>query len=441
MALSADQVQVRDLVMGPGTDYQILVGFNPFNRSVRADQSGKRAWNHGSWSGVEWADEAVVPLRILIDTDDENTWLVAHQKLMAAFRPVGEITRNTELRFHLGGREFVMFGRPRMVEPELDLIGLGKAFTSAAFVALDPLIYAGAETVVPGIGLPTFTGGLTIPGSPNLITNFGFEANTSGWSAIRGTITRDTTQAHNGTASARYDSDTAVTGQRYVESEKVAVAAGKPYRASAFVLQGATFATAQVNVNWFDASGVYLSTSSGGTATLSASWQRIDGGDFTPPANATQATVVVEFTPDSGATAAHAYADSVQLRDVGGGLTVPFTVDATLSDSRVELANPGTADTGMLIRLDGPAPQPRVVLQRADGTNQQLRFDFMVPAGQFVEVDTSARTVMLNGTTNRRGQTIGDFPILPPGTHTLRWFADDYDAAAQMTVRFRGAWW
>src|SRR3546814_20814929 len=62
-----------------------------------------------------------------------------------------------------GGTEFLMRGRPRMVEPDLTLSNSGKSITQAAFVALDPFIYAGVETVAGPTGLPTFTGGLLVP--------------------------------------------------------------------------------------------------------------------------------------------------------------------------------------------------------------------------------------------------------------------------------------
>lgn len=287
MALQHGQFQVRDLVMGPGTAYDILAETNPFTTQVRADQSGQRAWNHGGWSGAEWSEQRVVPLRILINTADEAAWLSAHQALTAAFRPVGDSASDVEMRFALGGSEFVLFGRPRMVEPETTLIGMGQAVTRAAFVALDPFIYSSVETVHANIGLPEFSGGLVIP---------------------------------------------------------------------------------------------------------------------------------------------------------GGGLAVPFSVTGLLSDSLAELTNSGTAEAGLLITLRGPAPQPRVVLQRADGEVQRLRFDFTVPAGSELVVDTKARTVTLGGI-NRRGLATGEFPTLPEGTHMLRWFASSYDPDASLTVTYRSAWW
>lgn len=287
MPLMEGQFKVRDLIMGPGTRYEILRGTNPFQRNVRADQGGARAWNHGSWSGVEWAAEVVVPMTIRVRgaSSDVASWLAAHQTLTAAFAPVGESAADAELRFMLGGTEFLMRGRPRMVEPDLTLINSGKSITQAAFVALDPFIYAGTETVAGPTGLPTFSGGLTVP------------------------------------------------------------------------------------------------------------------------------------------------------------VTAPFTVSGVLASGFLNLTNTGTAETPLSIRIDGPVQEPSVTLQRTDGITQALRFGFDLETGQWLDIDTGARTVMLNGASSRRGQTAGDFPILPAGTHVLQFRAGEYNPTATVTVRFRSAWW
>lgn len=286
MALVEGQFQIRDLVLGRGTAYRVHPNTNPFLHSVRSN-SGPRAWNHGSWSGVEWANERVVPLRIFVDGGTTTAdWTAAHQALAAAFQPVGESVEDVELRFFLlgGDREYLMFGRPRMVEPELEFIGLGKSYTSAAFVALNPLIFDGTESSAGPISPPTFSGGLTVP------------------------------------------------------------------------------------------------------------------------------------------------------------LTVPFTVDAVASGGGADLLNEGTADTGLSLRIDGPASEPFVALKRPDAT-YVLRFAIDLASGQWLDVDTAARTVLLGGTSSRRGQTSADpdWPLLPPGTHRIEYRSAD--SSGTLTSTHRSAWW
>lgn len=290
MPLANGQVQVRSLIMGPGTTYEILRGFNPFTRNVRADQGDSRAWNNGSWSGVEWMDEAVVPLYIAVDGGEaggaNGGWLAAHQQLMSAFRPVGEAAEDVELRFAIAGQEFVMYGRPRMVEPDLTTIGSGLTVTQAAFVALDPLIYAADAVTVGPIHLPVFTGGLVVP------------------------------------------------------------------------------------------------------------------------------------------------------------YTVPFSIDAVATSGFADITNTGTADTALTIRIDGPVIDPRVTMQLADGTVQTLVIDLELTAGQWLDIDAQQKTVLLNGTSSRRGQTSGDWPTLPTGgPHRLLFRAGDYNDQATLTATFRPAYW
>lgn len=283
MALSEGQVQIRDLVMGPGTPYEILGDSNPFVRSVRSSQTGARAWAHGSWSGVEWMEEAVVPLNILVVGDSTAEWLPRHHTLQAAFRPVGEIPEDVELRFALGGREYLMFGRPRMIDPQLINVR-GNIITKASFVALDPMVYGAEEPVV--LTLPTYGGGLTLP-----------------------TI-------------------------------------------------------------------------------------------------------------------------------------VPFTIDGVKLSGTAAISNAGTAEsTRVHIRIDGPAYWPRIILNRPDGTTGELRLNFEIPEGQWVDIDVYTRTVLMNGTVSRLGATVGDWPVLPPGDSRISFSAVFYNPDAQMTVTARSCWW
>src|SRR5690606_9749773 len=127
-----------------------------------------------------------------------------------------------------------------------------------------------------------------------------------------------------------------------------------------------------------------------------------------------------------------------------GGLTVPFTVPfvigVTQSAGVVELTNAGTADVGLLLRIDGPVPEPSVTLL-APGGAQTLRINIDLQVGQWLDVDTKARTVLLGGVTSRRGQASGHWPLLPPGTHKIKFGAAGYNDQALLTARWRSAWW
>jgi hypothetical protein len=162
MPLTEGQVQIRNLIMGRGTSYHLLE-FNPWSRDVRADQGDARAWNHGGWSGAEWQGQATVPMRIRVLGTSAGSWLGLHQQLMAAFAPVGDVASDVELRWVTGGVEYMLFGRPRLVDPEARVIGHGQVPTRAGFVALDPRIYSGILSTTGAVGLPSHAGGLVAP--------------------------------------------------------------------------------------------------------------------------------------------------------------------------------------------------------------------------------------------------------------------------------------
>lgn len=164
MALATGQWQIRDLVMGPGTIYTVTNESNPFATTVRDPQSTDRPYSHGSMVGSEWMNQRVVPIRIFTEAASESAgaWVSAHQDLAEAFKPVGSSGEIIELRFELGGSEYLLFGRPRMVEPDTTLVGRGRGFSRCAFVAPDPRIYS-AELTSQSTGLPEQQGGLTFP--------------------------------------------------------------------------------------------------------------------------------------------------------------------------------------------------------------------------------------------------------------------------------------
>jgi hypothetical protein len=287
MALTTGQWQVRDLVLGPGTAYEVEPGTNPFTLSVRS-QGGNRAWNHGTWSGAEWANEKVVPMRVNVSGEDLSGWLSAFQALTAVFAPVGDSAEQVELRFEFAGAEYLLQGRPRLVDPDMSLLGGFSSPVRCAFVAQDPRIYSGTLSQ-DSTGLPVQSGGLTVP------------------------------------------------------------------------------------------------------------------------------------------------------------LTVPFTVDGVLAGGSLAMLNEGTTSTGLLARVDGPVPGPAVVIQQPDGTVQSVRFDLTLAGGQFLTIDTAARTALLNGLpqSNQRGRAVWDidpYP-LPPGTSTLRYLAGGFNATTTVTASWRSAWW
>jgi len=439
MALEVGQIAVGDLVMGEGTPYRVMTETDFWSRHVRADQTGPRAWGHGSWSGAEWAEEAVIPLRIMVSGSGVGGWLAAHQQLVAAFRPRSE---DIELRWNLDGTEYMMRGRPRMVEPDTSTIGLGISVTRCAFVALDPHIYSGEEHSVT-LGLPSTSGGLTVPGPPALNANPFFETDTSGWSGQNATIARSTEQAHEGSASLLITPDGVSASGGAIADGLVPVTPGRPVRASMWVYSPGGWNDLRPLVDWHDASQAFMSSELGsGFAVPAGQWTHLQQ-TLTPPAGAAYAKLRARHGGTPSASDIW-YVDELMLVDpASGGLTVPFTVDAVVSAGRVMLSNAGTAPVGLRLRIDGPVSEPRVSLLTDDGT-AVLRLQLNLGTGQWLEIDTSARTVYLQGTASRRGLASvneGGWPLLPPGSAELAFDAATFNASARLSVAWRDAWW
>lgn len=282
MPLTEGQVQVRALVMGEGTSYRMLE-FNPFKRDVRANETDDRAWDDGSWSGAERTDEAVVPMLIRVNGDTAGGWMTLHHQLAAAFAASHE---DIELRWVTAGVEYMLKGRPRMVDPDIRALARGSIVTKAAFVALDPVIYSG-ELHTESLVLPTVSGGLTAP------------------------------------------------------------------------------------------------------------------------------------------------------------FTAPVTSDATVLTGRKQLTNAGTKTTGLLLRVDGPVPDPRITVL-ANEVATTLTIGLTLEAGQWLDIDTRAETVYINGSVSRSGlarSNRSEWPQLPSGSWDLSFDASSYDAAAQLAVSWRDAWY
>jgi len=133
----------------------------------------------------------------------------------------------------------------------------------------------------------------------------------------------------------------------------------------------------------------------------------------------------------------------MELPSTSGGMTFPttypVTFTATVTSGSALVTNGGVTDVGMLLRVDGPAANPHITLAR--GTDvRNIRIGFVIETGQWLTIDTAARTVMLNDSVSRRGLTSfeGDF-TLAPGTSEISWDADVFNTTARLTATWRYA--
>jgi hypothetical protein len=168
-------VTLRGLTFHPHDPPFVLLDFNPFGRTVRAESETARAWADGAWSGAEWAEAATIPLTVLVKPPDlagsvgTRFFWGYYQQLAQAFAP-SHI--DVPLEFTIanpdrptGVDSFVVFGRPRLVEAQTGTALRGWALVRGGFRVLDPLLYSGgpAGQRAAQVSLPQAVGGLSAP--------------------------------------------------------------------------------------------------------------------------------------------------------------------------------------------------------------------------------------------------------------------------------------
>lgn len=149
---------------------------------------------------------------------------------------------------------------------------------------------------------------------------------------------------------------------------------------------------------------------------------------------------LVAEDPRKYSTTAHT--GTCNLPSVTGGLTFPVVFpavfNAVVSSGSIQVANAGTIACAPLLRIYGPVQQPIVTLQRSDGTIQQLTYNDTLGASDYLDLDCSAHTCILDGSASRRGSLAGDWPMIPPGSAAVLAFAA---AAPSPTAQLTATWW
>lgn len=124
-----------------------------------------------------------------------------------------------------------------------------------------------------------------------------------------------------------------------------------------------------------------------------------------------------------------------------GGLAFDLTFDAVFggggSFGVATATNLGSALAPVVVTINGPVTNPVV---RNVTTGQSLGLTVTLAAGELIELDSAARTVMLGGTADRYSfLTLPQWWGLVPGPNEIRYFADAA-VSSTATVRYRSAW-
>jgi hypothetical protein len=166
--------------------------------------------------------------------------------------------------------------------------------------------------------------------------------------------------------------------------------------------------------------------------------------------NAGFAAVVVQWVAPNGII------ESATLHDVTanasgtgseGGRTYSKTYDKTYTGGAIvgsaSVVNAGTADVYPLLRVYGPCTDPTI---ENITTGKELVFAALtINAGDFLEVDTRARTIRYNGDPADSRYDKLDFPgsewwALSPGTNLVRLNPVTFSSPSNLVVEYRDAW-
>jgi hypothetical protein len=121
----------------------------------------------------------------------------------------------------------------------------------------------------------------------------------------------------------------------------------------------------------------------------------------------------------------------------GFNLGFDFGFGGSSGTDGVFVTNSGNRPTPVRFTINGPAETPTI---RDDTYGHSMTFDISIAAGETLVVDTQYKTVMLNGTTNRRGTlVVPDWFYLQPGQTFIRYNALT-GTGSSMDVAFRSAW-
>lgn len=134
-----------------------------------------------------------------------------------------------------------------------------------------------------------------------------------------------------------------------------------------------------------------------------------------------------------------------------GGLTFPysFTNDATGSTSKwtwdesnvsgyVQLQNPGTAPSPVLIRVDGPVVNPQIT---HTGSEHVMAFDMSLGSGHYILINGQTHEILVDGTDPARGRVKRrEWSQAEIGTNMWGFNASEFSDAARMTVSFYPAY-
>jgi hypothetical protein len=159
-------------------------------------------------------------------------------------------------------------------------------------------------------------------------------------------------------------------------------------------------------------------------------------------AGLTAATIVLDC-PDPRGFGTDVVAPTPLPMSSGGWswpISWPITWDETVVSGEVSMTNPGNVTGPLTLRINGPVTAP-VITHTSSGNTLEFGSDLVIYAGDYVDVDMEARTVLYNGQVSRNGfVTQRGWFGFDPGVNEIGFNADSYDPSASLVVTGTPAW-
>ncbi|MFE0329077.1 phage tail domain-containing protein [Streptomyces sp. NPDC058960] len=428
------RVQWGDLVFGPGSQYSVsaIEGLDDLP-DVRGEDM-ERPGQHGDYTGPDYTGPRVIQLKLGLRADSPDEL----RALSLALRNATQPQRQPQALQFLD-QDILVYGKIRKRSIPYDaeyLWSIGEA--ALEFYCADPYLYGLTEQSASTTAYSPAAGrtyplayGLT---PTTLNSNPDFETALTPWNGQDGaTLTRDNTQAQTGSWSMKIAPPGGTSGPR-AESEQVPVTPGLSYRALGY-LRCVTARQVALNVNWFNASHGYMSTSVNQAAVAANTWT-LFSASFIAPAGAAYGQLAPTIPSTPPATDVM-YVDEARFQqDVASGFRA---YGSSGTSGRLAAVNDGAAPAYPVLRVDGPIAAPSI---EQPNTGALLALSATLQAGEYVLIDTRSRAVLYMGTTPRRDWVVGGstWPLLEPGDNTLTFRGSALPGAAGQMSLLTATW-
>lgn len=135
---------------------------------------------------------------------------------------------------------------------------------------------------------------------------------------------------------------------------------------------------------------------------------------------------------------------STGLPASSGGLSFPMSFPSaftsTVVSGQVALTNPGNETGPVVMRVTGPCTGP-VITHVGSGLSLVFSSSLVLGAGEWIDIDMEARTVLANGQSGRaQWVTSRGWSGFDPGQNVWAFTAQAYDSASQLSVTATPAW-